>query len=264
MQIRVSHSTEYNYNIPIYYALQRLRLTPRSGRGQTVINWQTDIEGARVEVTYDDHFGNLTQLLSAEGDPHMIRIVAHGEVVTEDVNGVSGPHVGYAPLWLYLRDTHLTRAGKPIRDLARSIPGKEPLAQLHGLMATISDKVAYEIGTTDAQTTAEEALENGSGVCQDHSHIFLSAARYLDFPSRYVSGYLLMDDRTEQVATHAWAEAFVEGLGWVGFDAANGISPDERYIRIATGLDFVDVSPVSGIRHGNSTETLAVAITVEQ
>jgi len=264
MHIKISHTTEYTYNVPVHYALQRLRLTPRSGRGQTVLNWQTEIDGARVEVAYDDHFGNHIQLLSAEGDPHTIRIVAGGEVETENLHGVAGPHVGFAPLWLYRRETHLTRAAKPIRDLARSIGDAEPLERLHALMATIAKAVVYEIGTTDFETTAEQALERGRGVCQDHSHIFLSAARHLDFPARYVSGYLLMDDRTEQVATHAWAEAYVEGLGWVGFDAANGISPDDRYVRVATGLDFVDVSPVSGIRLGNSDETLAVAITVEQ
>ena len=63
-------------------------------------------------------------------------------------------------------------------------------------------------------------------------------ARALEVPARYVSGYLMMDDRVDQEATHAWAEAFVEGLGWVGFDISNGISPDPRYVRVATGRDY--------------------------
>ena len=99
----------------------------------------------------------------------------------------------------------------------------------------ILQHVEYRIGSTHVGTTAEEAVEAGSGVCQDHAHIFVGAARMLDIPARYVSGYLMMNDRIDQEATHAWAEAHIEGLGWVGFDISNGISPDARYVRVATG-----------------------------
>lgn len=264
MHLTISHTTDYRYDAPVHYALQRLRLTPQSGRGQTVLHWTTEIEGATLEAAYEDHFGNYLQLLSTEAGARSLRITAHGEVDTEDRDGVTGPHVGFTPLWLFLRETRMTRATKNVRDLARSVDGCAPLDTLHALMKTIAEAVTYEIGATTAVTTAEEALARGRGVCQDHAHVFLAAARYLDFPARYVSGYLKMDDRTEQVATHAWAEAHVEALGWVGFDPSNGISPDARYVRIATGLDYPQAAPVSGIRLGNAAETLAVSITVEQ
>ena len=131
-------------------------------------------------------------------------------------------------------------------------------------MDTIETKVAYMVGATHAGTAAEEALKQGSGVCQDHAHIFVAAARMLGFPARYVSGYLMMNDTIDQAASHAWAEAYVEALGWVAFDASNGISPDERYVRMAVGRDYRDAMPVSGIRLGWAEEQLAVAITVEQ
>jgi transglutaminase-like putative cysteine protease len=131
-------------------------------------------------------------------------------------------------------------------------------------MATVGVRVRYTPGTTSTETSAEEALKLGAGVCQDHSHVFVSAARTMGFPARYVSGYLMMDGTTVQAASHAWAEAHVQGLGWVAFDAANGISPDERYVRVATGLDYRDAMPVSGIRLGQAQEQLAVTITVEQ
>jgi len=83
-------------------------------------------------------------------------------------------------------------------------------------------------------------------------------------PARYVSGYLLMDDRIEQQATHAWAEAYVDGIGWIGFDPSNGISPDSRYVRIATGLDFKEAAPLSGVTYGDANETLSTALTVQQ
>ena len=107
-------------------------------------------------------------------------------------------------------------------------------------------------------------LALGAGVCQDHAHVFISAARLLGHPARYVSGYLMMDDRTHQEATHAWAEVLIEDLGWVGFDVSNGISPDERYVRIATGLDYREAAPISGIRFGTGEERLHVSIQVQQ
>ncbi len=264
MNLKIKHVTDYHYDRPVYYALQRLRLTPVSHATQKVTEWTTEIEGATVQVAYEDHFGNRVQMVSTDTGSTLLRIVASGTIETEDTNGVAGPHTGFAPLWLYERDTPLTRSSKAIRDLARTIDKGDDLEKLHALMAAVADAVRYETGATHTATTAEEALEAGIGVCQDHAHIFCSAARFLGFPARYVSGYLMMDDRTEQTATHAWAEAYVDRLGWVGFDASNAICPDERYARMATGLDYDDAAPVSGIRLGNSSETLAVAITVEQ
>ena len=131
-------------------------------------------------------------------------------------------------------------------------------------MNTIDERVVYTSGATHAGTTAEEALKLGTGVCQDHAHIFAAAARKLGFPARYVSGYLMMNETIDQAASHAWAEAYVPLLGWVAFDASNGISPDERYVRVAIGRDYRDAMPVSGIRLGWAEEQLAVSITVEQ
>ena len=144
-----------------------------------------------------------------------------------------------------------------------SVGTDDDISRLHQLMAAIRERVAYRTGATDADTNAEEAVERGEGVCQDHAHIFISAARELGFPARYVSGYLKMAE-SEQAASHAWAEAHVSQLGWVAFDVANGISPDEAYVRVATGRDYRDAMPVSGIRVGSGDEHLAVSITVEQ
>jgi transglutaminase-like putative cysteine protease len=135
---------------------------------------------------------------------------------------------------------------------------------LHNLSAAIREHVVYDTGHTQVDTPAEEACVAGHGVCQDHAQIFIAAARALEIPARYVSGYLMMDDRIEQEATHAWAEAWVQGLGWVGFDISNGISPDPRYVRVATGRDYRDAAPVTGISFGAMTEELSVHLAVEQ
>jgi len=262
MRLKISHVTEYRYDDPVQYSLQRLRLTPKSQPGQTVRNWKTTVEGAHVEAGYTDHFGNHVDLVSTNAEQVSIRILAEGEVETEERAGVYGPHQGFVPLWLYLRETALTKPGKLVRELAKAASGDTELARMHALMGMLHETVAYKPGETAPDTPAEQALEKKQGVCQDHAHILISAARHLSIPARYVSGYLLMDD-PEQTASHAWAEVHLQGLGWVGFDAANKICPDERYIRLSTGLDYRDAAPVSGMVMGKAAETMNVSIRVE-
>ncbi|SFB46650.1 Transglutaminase-like enzyme, putative cysteine protease [Rhizobium sp. NFR07] len=266
MRLKISHTTEYVYDEPVPYSLQRLRLTPVSGPTQKVLDWSVTVDGAKIETGYADQFGNRTELVSAEGAEHRIRIIASGEVETFDKAGVFGAHQGFCPLWLFLRETALTKPGKLVRELAKSAKGDSELAHMHALMDAIHEAVAYTPGTTTTETTAEEALAAKTGVCQDHAHIFISAARLQGIPARYISGYLLMEGQEEQVATHAWAEAHIPGLGWVGFDPANKVCPDDRYVRIASGLCYRDCAPISGMRisrGGDSpSENLKVSLTV--
>lgn len=264
MRLKITHRTLYQYSTPVSYALQRVRLVPLTGDGQTVLSWSLNVEGAREEVRFADQFGNDTRLLSVGGSPQAITIDVSGEVETRDRAGVVGSHRGFAPLWLFEPQTPLTEAGDGVGSILRSCPGSGDLEHLHALMAAIRERVSYKPGSTSTATTAEQAIAQGAGVCQDHTHVFLAAARRLGMPARYVSGYLMMNDGVDQAATHAWAEAHVAQLGWVGFDVANGISPDARYVKVATGRDYRDAAPVSGIRRGEGEERLEVSITVEQ
>jgi len=131
-------------------------------------------------------------------------------------------------------------------------------------MAAVRDAVTWETGRSHVGTTAEEALQSGHGVCQDHAHVFIACARATGVPARYVSGYLMMSGRTDQDAMHAWAEAFVPELGWVAFDPPNSICPDLDHVRVATGLDYRDAAPISGTRFGIANERLDVTVAVQQ
>lgn len=266
MRIAIVHSSRYGYANPLGHGLLRVRLKPKSTHGQEVLDWTMDMDHARVETEYEDQHNNATVLASVEPGASAVTVTCHVTVDTADNAGVIGQHAGHMPLWAFTKPTELTRAGPRIRKLAASLdtgPG-ELLASLHQLSARVLDAVRYEIGRTDARTRAEDALQAGHGVCQDHAHIFISAARELGIPARYVSGYLMMDDRSEQEAGHAWAEAHVPDLGWVGFDVANGICPDERYVRVATGCDYRDAAPIAGISFGAGDTTLKVRLSVEQ
>ena len=266
MRLSIRHTTRYSFETPIAHALQRLRLTPKETQGQTILDWSMEYEGAREELSYDDQNVNHVTLVSALEGAREVVVTCRGTVETQDQAGVIGHHAGHLPLWAFLGETDLTRAGPRVRQLIGSVERSEggTVGTLHNLSAAIGGAVAYETGSTGVETTAEEALGAACGVCQDHAHIFIAAARALEIPARYVSGYLMMNDRIDQEATHAWAEAWVRNLGWVGFDISNGISPDPRYVRVATGRDYRDAAPITGISFGATTENLHVELAVEQ
>lgn len=264
MRLTIRHQTRYEYDAPVDYALQQVRLTPSNTTQQTVRSWAVEVEGGKTELSFNDQYNNHTLLVSIEPGGRQITLTASGEVDTLDSSGVLGEVYGYAPLWHFTQATDLTKPGKGIRKLSNFVDADDLLPSLHALSSQIAQEVKYSPGQTYAATSAEEALQGGHGVCQDHSQIFIAAARIAGVPARYVSGYLMMNDRVDQDATHAWAEAHVDGLGWVGFDVSNGISPDERYIRIATGLDYSNVAPISGMRRGSSNESMIVSVQVQQ
>lgn len=267
MRLAIRHTTRYSFKQPVVHALQRLRLTPKETQGQSILHWDMSYENAYPELEYDDqHFNNVT-MIAVEPGASEVTVTCRGEVETEDNHGVIGRHSGHLPLWSFLGQTRRTKPGPKMRAMIREISGIDEHAKLdylHALSSRIREVVAYETGKTEVGTTAEEAVASGHGVCQDHAHIFIGAARAADIPARYVSGYLMMNDRIEQEASHAWAEAHIDGLGWVGFDVSNGISPDPRYVRVATGRDYKDAAPVTGISFGTTEQVLTVDVAVEQ
>ncbi len=203
-------------------------------------------------------------MISFDRDVTEVIVRSEGEVEVKDTSGVLGRQGGMTPLWLFARPTSLTKHGAGTRALVRQVEGTTDIERLHALSAVIGGAITYQVGTSHSGSTAEEAIAAGQGVCQDHAHVFITCAREMGYPARYVSGYLMMDDRVEQNATHAWAEAHVDGLGWVGFDVSNAQSPDDRYVRVATGLDYSGAAPVIGSRFGGEGEHLDVQIEVAQ
>lgn len=265
MTQKIIHTTRYLFEAPVTYALQKVRLHPLSGPLQQVVSWDVSVQGGKLEASYKDHYGNHVDLLSADPGGQELVITAQGEVATNDGAGILGHVYGRAPLWHFRQQTRLTQADAPIKALAQIIPaGDSVLNGLHTLSGSILGALPYETGHTYSATTAVEALQIGKGVCQDHAHVFIAAARHAGLPARYVSGYLRMTDRIDQDASHAWAEVHVEDLGWVGFDVSNGIAPDTNYVRIAIGRDASDAAPVSGLRIGAGAEKMMVTLQVQQ
>ncbi len=266
MRIRIRHETRYRYDGPVDYAAQVVRLTPRDHEGQRVLSWRVTDGGGRMLAGFEDGYGNRCHLATLGRRHDESAIVASGEIETTDTNGIVAGAADPLPPLYFLRSTEATAADAGIESLALAHERvADPVERLHRLMLDVRARVAYEIGSTSVVTSAAEALARGRGVCQDHAHVLISAARRLGYPARYISGYLWDGALTAPAeASHAWAEVRVERLGWVGLDAANGISPTTAYVRVAAGLDYADAAPVRGVRRGGAAETLAVAVEVQQ
>lgn len=263
MRIRIDHSTRYAYARPARFIVQMLRLTPKSCESQQVRDWriETDVD-ARLRRG-EDAFGNVVHSLYTERPTDALTIRVTGEVATVDTGGVIRGQNERLPPTVYLRDTPLTHADGGIVDFARAVPEGETLDRMHRLMGAIHRDVAFEVGSTSATHTAADAFAQKRGVCQDHAQIFIACARKLGVPARYVSGHLnRLDGQHDQDAAHAWAEAWVDGLGWVGFDPANGICPTDQYVRVAVGLDALGATPIRGTSYGGGVESLTVALHV--
>lgn len=264
MLISVRHVTRYTYASPARYGVLSLRLTPPSFAGQAVRYWSIKAPGHETSVKFRDAFGNLAELIAIGQMHDEVTIEASGLVDTEDRAGMTRGLGEVAPPRVYLRETSATKPDDGIRALAGKAEGEGSLAIMHSLMHIIRDAMEFEVGATHAHTTAVEALAEGKGVCQDYAHVLVSAARSLMIPARYVSGYLAMHDEGHSEAAHAWCEAWIEGLGWIGFDAANGLCPTERYVRVACGLDAAGAAPIRGSRHGGEHQSLDVIVEVQQ
>jgi len=268
MRIRVSHATTYTYDTPPTGVTQLLRLTPRDHEGQHVISWRIDLSEDCLLHQYEDAFGNIIHTFTAEGPFKSLTVEVGGEVDTQDTDGLVSGAIERFPPQFYLRETPLTQTDAAITDFARSTRAAtegDTLKLLHELLTTLNREITFDTDPTHAATTAAEAFSIRRGVCQDLTHIFVAAARSLEIPARYIGGHFhRADGVTAQEAGHAWAEAYVENLGWVGFDPTNGISTTDAHVRIAAGLDYLGAAPVRGTRFGGGGETLTVAVRVHQ
>jgi len=271
MRIRIFHETTYTYEEPVTYSIQALRMRPLDTAAQRILNWTVEVPNFGIVTDKRDVYDNALQMLYIERPHQQIQLRVSGEVETFETHGIVATAGERFPPRFYLRQSELTEPDEAIMVLAekaQAASDKMPLDLAHSLMSHVREALDYVVGVTDVATTAAEALANGSGVCQDHAHIFISAARHIGLPARYVSGYLMAGADevagTQGEAAHAWAEAFIEDLGWVGFDVANRISPGMAHLRIASGLDYLEAAPIRGQRRGGGSESLDVRVRVAE
>jgi transglutaminase-like putative cysteine protease len=263
MRLSVRHVTTYAYAPPVERCALRLRLYPTAFESQRVLSWTVSVNGKIVQPLLTNATADKQSVWTSNETTEGVEIVASGEIETSDTAGVVRGLRDLVRPGVFLRSTPLTQADAKLKALGEGVTGGATLKGLHALNEAIRDAVDYKSGVTSGGTTAAQALKLGAGVCQDHAHVFIAAARAIGVPARYVVGYLFAPDAS-QTETHAWAEAHVPDIGWIGFDPANRICPTDRYVRVACGLDAADAAPVRGSVAGSRGETLEASVDISQ
>ena len=259
MHLRIRHEIQCRFEVPARNLVSVLRLSPRSHEGQHVTDWWIDADidcGLRAG---DDEYGNLTHTFSTGGPIGEIKITASGTVDTFDTAGVTRSTAERLPTPIFLRDTPLTAADARLRDFAETTVGGEDtsLGKLHAIMDAVSGTIALETGTQSSG--AADTLARRSGSHGAHAHLFIAAARHVEIPARFVNGYLVRG-RTGEATCHCWSEAFVTGLGWVGFDPLNNVCPKGEHVRGAVGLDELGASFLRGHHPNQTTHSLKIVV----
>ena len=265
MRLSIDHRTTYRFSTPQARLVQLLRVTPGNTHDQTVASWRIHVDcDARLRERRDG-FGNIVTMLYAEGPLDQIEIAVAGEVLTTHsvgiVHGVAEP----LPPPLFLRETAATPRDPAITAFAaETAAGLALLTALHAINRALCERLPVD-WRRGAMIDAGAAWRGGAATPRDLAQIFVVAARSIGAPARYVSGYHLTQADGEHLpAPHGWAEAHVEGIGWIGFDPCTGRSPEDGYVRVAAALDAAGAIAVAGSRLGEGVEELDVDVTVHR
>lgn len=256
MKLFVNHQTIYRYEKMVHRSIQYLRMTPQTVAHQRVLNWQLSVPGKTM--TQSDGFGNIWTTLSLDQPHQDLYLLAQGEIEIDD-HAESSHDDRYAPE-LFLHSTLMTQSDESMREFTRQHLKSLDRSGLIAFAEAIAAKMPYTSGSTDVSTTASEAFKLESGVCQDHTHVFLACVRDHGVVARYVSGYLY-SSISSHMASHAWAEVLLDGH-WYCFDISNQLFIPTRHIQTAVGRDYLDAAPVRGVRQGGGKESLSALVQV--
>ena len=278
----IRHFNRYRYSRPIWQSVMEVRMHPRSEYSQRCFTFQLAVSPRSRIFSYTDHLGNLVHHFDIPASHRQLTIIADALVEVDPPDPLPsslGPNawsdldrmVEGEDYWDMLRPSHFARPSEELEALAREFGvhtrgGRDPLQMLQELNSDLYESFSYVKASTNVDSPIEDALRSRQGVCQDFAHIMIALVRLLRIPCRYVSGYLHHasehHDRSGDGATHAWVEAMLPGLGWVGFDPTNNLMASSRHIRTAIGRDYADVPPTLGVMKGSAETELQVRVRV--
>src|ERR1700685_4087 len=278
----IRHFTRYRYSHLVWQSMMEVRMHPRSEGNQRCFVFQLSVNPRARIFGYTDSYGNLVHHFDLPSRHGQLTIISDA-LVNIDVQP-SIPEIMESQRWQereeliekkdywdMLMPSHFARSSPELEQLAGEIgaserKGRSPLAFLQDIASGVHRSFSYVKKSTAVNSPIEDALRSRQGVCQDFAHIMISMVRNLRIPCRYVSGYLyhdqLHEDRSAEGATHAWVEALLPGLGWIGFDPTNDLLAGERHIRTAIGRDYADVAPTLGTMKGAAKTDLQVRVRV--
>jgi transglutaminase-like putative cysteine protease len=259
--LRVRWQTEYRYEKPARASHNELRVLPQTQPGQEILREDLRTAPAARPIRHRDAFGNTFVHFDVLA-PHE-RLVVEMEALVRRRPALAGPLRPLSPFERHIYALPTERAPDHPRiwalasEIARALPGDaDPVDRAEMLTDSLRDRFEFLPGVTDVASSALHILEEGAGVCQDFTHLFLGVARHWGLVCRYVGGYLAADGQHVVTdAAHAWAQVWDPEGGWTGFDPANRCREDLRYVIAAVGRDYLDTAPVKGVYRGTGDAT---------
>jgi transglutaminase-like putative cysteine protease len=276
----IKHLTKFHYASPVSESVMEARMHPRSEGNQRCLTFHLAVSPRCRVFAYRDHVGNNVHHFDIPGQHSYLVIVAESLLDAQasfeipsslppDAWAEADAMVQMGDFWENLLPSEFAEPTPLLLDLANQLEvcrRDDPLSLLRELNQRLYDYFDYVPKSTKVDSPIDEAIQSRQGVCQDFAHVMIALVRSLRIPCRYVSGYLYRraqdHDRSVVDATHAWVEAFLPPLGWVGFDPTNCLLAGDRHIRTAIGRDYADVPPTRGIFRGKTASDLSVAVRV--
>jgi transglutaminase-like putative cysteine protease len=282
MQYTIRHVTRFSYDAPISESVIEARMQPRTDASQRCIRFGLSTTPPSRVKMYQDHDGNIVHHFNIPGRHSRLTLTA--EAFVECKPSAALPHSLGADGWVRLDGAtpsgqfwdelhpspfaHRTPLLDALADEIGLARGDDPLTTVRRLTADVHTRFEYSPKSTRVDSPIDDALSSRRGVCQDFAHVLIALVRQIGIPCRYVSGYLFQQGdgaaRSVDGATHAWVEAWLPELEWVGFDPTHNTTTGERHIRVAVGRDYADVPPTRGVFKGSSAmrSELAVGVAV--
>jgi transglutaminase-like putative cysteine protease len=282
MLYAIRHFTRYRYSHFVWQSLMEVRMHPRSEGNQRCFVFQLSVNPRARIFGYTDSYGNLVHHFDLPSRHRQLTIISDALVNIDAQPSVPelmayegwsdlGQLVEKKDYWDMLMPSHFARPSAELEELAKEIgaserDGRSPLAFLQDLAAGVHRSFSYVKKSTAVSSPIAHALRSRQGVCQDFAHVMIALVRNAKIPCRYVSGYLYHGSEngnpSADGATHAWVEALLPGVGWVGFDPTINRPVGEGHIRTAIGRDYANVPPTMGVMKGRADTLLQVRVRV--
>ncbi len=263
MKLEIMHSTRYRYTGPIAETVMEVRLRPMDGNGQRCLDFNLELSHGIEARSYMDGYGNNVHYFNLVRPHSALNVISRSTVET-GLAPDSDP--GEELVLDFLRFRSPVKEVEGVKDLARQHAIGDPSSReavesaMEELTLTISRNFAYDRTVTNVYSAVDDILKVRAGVCQDFAHLFIAVARAMGVPARYVSGYIHSPGERTAAASHAWAEAWIPGRGWVGFDATHPVRTTEHHVRLAVGRDYTDAAPTRGVYVGSATGSMSISV----
>ena len=275
-RLQVVHTTRVSYSAPVRASFNEARMTPLTIPAQVTLESRVTA-GPGVPVwTYCDYWGTFVSVFDIT-DPHS-SLVVRAQATVETGQGLADAapvglpwaelraQTGSGRLLEFLMPTPLTTVTPDVAaTVVDAVRDADPAEAATEIASRVRSQVSYMAGSTGVRTNAQEAWDQGQGVCQDMAHLTVALLREAGLPARYVSGYLHADPSAEPGQTvvgesHAWVEYWAGS--WLPCDPTSGAPVRERHVVVARGRDYTDIPPLKGIYHGAPTSALDVTVEV--